>query len=154
MVTVLRDGRSQVAGVGVKVSSAAESTRLLKGKALLDSIWYVYLPGQGSFFVEQSENYWDYLRDIVIPAYRHSGGTWKGTWLGNITDGPETLGMARVVGGSGEFAGMEMLGVETLSVGAWRVEDGPLAAEGQLIIELPSISAEVGAEMDSFPDDN
>jgi len=154
MVTVLRDGRSHVAGVGVKVSSAAESTHLLKGKALLDSIWYVYLPGQGSFFVEQSENYWDYLRDIVIPAYRHSGDTWKGTWMGNITDGPGTLGMARVVGGSGEFAGMEMLGVETLSVGAWRVEDGPLAAEGQLIIELPSVSADVDAEMDSLPDDN
>ena len=62
--------------------------------------------------------------------------------------------MARVVGGSGEFAGMEMLGVETLSVGAWRVEDGPLAAEGQLIIELPSVSADVDSEMDSLPDDN
>lgn len=154
MATVLRDGRNQVAGLGIKVSSAADRTRLLSGKALVDSIWYVYLPGKGSFFVEQSENYWNYLRDIVIPAYRRSGSTWKGKWIGNITDGPGALGTARVVGGSGEFAGMEMLGMETLSVNAWRVQDGPLAAEGQLTIELPTESADVDAELESLPDDN
>jgi len=154
MATVLRDARNQVTGLGIKVSSAAESTRLLNGKVLVDSIWYVYLPGRGSFFVEQSENYWDYLRNIVLPAYRSSGGTWKGKWMGNITAGPGALGTARVVGGSGEFVGMEMLGVETLSVSAWRVEDGPLAAEGQLIIELPSAeSADVDFELDNLPDE-
>jgi hypothetical protein len=154
MATVLRDARNQVAGLGIKVSSAAESTRLLNGKVLVDSIWYVYLPGRGSFFVEQSENYWYYLRDIVLPAYRSSGGTWKGKWMGNITAGPGALGTARVVGGSGEFVGMEMLGVETLSVSAWRVEDGPLAAEGQLIIELPSAeSADADFELDNLPDE-
>lgn len=138
MATVLRDGRSQVAGLGIKVASAAESTRLLEGKALVNSIWYVYLPGRGSFFVEQSENYWDYLRDIVLPAYRNSANTWKGAWVGNVTAGPGVLGTARVVGGPGEFDGLEMLGVESLSVRAWRVEGGPVAAEGQLTIELPA----------------
>jgi hypothetical protein len=138
MVTVLRDARSQVAGLGIKVASAAESTRLFEGKALVNSIWYVYLPGRGSFFVEQSENYWDYLRDIVLPAYRNSANTWKGTWMGNVTVGPGALGTARVVGGPGEFDGLEMLGVESLSVRAWRVEGGPIAAEGQLTIELPA----------------
>jgi hypothetical protein len=138
MATVLRDARSQVAGLGIKVASAAESTRLFEGKALVNSIWYVYLPGRGSFFVEQSENYWDYLRDIVLPAYRNSANTWKGTWMGNVTAGPGALGTARVVGGPGEFDGLEMLGVESLSVRAWRVEGGPIAAEGQLTIELPA----------------
>jgi hypothetical protein len=137
MATVLRDGRNQVAGLGIKVASAAESTRLFEGKALVNSIWYVYLPGRGSFFVEQSENYWDYLRDIVLPAYRNSANTWKGTWTGNVTAGPGALGTARVVGGRGEFDGLEMLGVESLSVRAWRVEGGAIAAEGRLTIELP-----------------
>ena len=118
--------------------SASESTRLFEGKALVNSIWYVYLPGRGSFFVEQTENYWGYLREIVFPAYRNSANTWKGTWLGNVTAGPGALGTARVVGGSGEFDGLEMLGVESLSVRAWRVDGGPVAAEGQLIIELPA----------------
>ena len=138
MATVLRDGRNQVAGLGIKVASAAESTRLVEGKALINSVWYVYLPGRGSFFVEQTENYWDYLRDIVLPAYRSSAGTWKGIWTGNVTVGPGALGTARVVGGSGEFDGLEMLGVESLSVRTWRVAGGPLAADGQLTIELPA----------------
>jgi len=138
MATVLRDGRNQVAGLGIKVASAAESTRLVEGKVLINSVWYVYLPGRGSFFVEQTENYWDYLRDIVLPAYRSSAGTWKGIWTGNVTAGPGALGTARVVGGSGEFDGLEMLGVESLSVRTWRVAGGPLAADGQLTIELPA----------------
>lgn len=138
MATLLRDGRNQVAGIGIKVASRSEDTRLFRGKALINSIWYVYLPGRGSFFVEQSENYWDYLRDIVLSAYRNSANTWTGTWMGNVTAGPGALGTARVVGGSGEFEGLEMLGVESLSVRAWRADNGPVAAEGQLTIELPA----------------
>jgi len=137
MVTVLTDSRNQVAGMGIKMASAGENTRLLEGKALVNSVWYVYLPGRGSFFVEQTENYWGYLRDIVLPAYRSSAGTWKGIWTGNVTSGPATTGTARVSGGSGEFDGMEMLGVESLSVRTWRVSGGPLAADGWLTIEMP-----------------
>ncbi len=138
MATILMDGRNQVMGLGIKVASASEETRLFKGRALIDSIWYVYLPGRGSLFVEQSENYWDYLREVVLPAYRSSANTWKGSWNGNITAGPGVLGTARVVGGSGEFADLEMLGVESLSVRAWRADGGSIAADGQLIIELPA----------------
>lgn len=141
-VKLLRDGRDQVAGLGIKFSSLSEATRLLQGKALVDSIWYVYLPGRGGMFIEQTENYWEYLREVVIPAYRSSADTWTGTWLGNITAGPGALGTARVTGGSGEFAGMETLGLESLSVRAWRVEGGPVAAEGNLLIELPRESAD------------
>lgn len=138
MAAVLRDGRSQAAGFGIKVVSASDSTRLLAGQALVDSIWYVYLPGRGSFFVEQTENYWDYFREVVIPAYRSSANTWTGVWLGNVTSGPGALGTAKVSGGSGEFAAMNMLGVESLSVRVWRANGGPIAAEGRLIIELPA----------------
>ena len=54
-----------------------------------------------------------------------------------LTSGPGSLGTAKVTGGSGEFAGMDMLGVESLAVRAWRVDNGLLAGEGRLIIELP-----------------
>lgn len=140
MATVLRDGRNQTVGLGIKISSLSEKTRLLSGRAITDSVWYVYLPGRGAFFVEQSENYWDYLRNVVLPAYRSSANTWKGSWLGNVTNGPNALGTARVTGSSGEFEGMNMLGVESLSVRTWRVEGGPIAAEGRLLIELPAVT--------------
>jgi hypothetical protein len=136
-VKVLRDGRGQVAGLGIKMSSLSEATRLFAGKAIVDSVWYVYLPGRGGMFIEQTENYWDYLRGIVLPAYRSSAKTWQGTWLGNLTVGPGALGTAKVTGSSGEFSGLEMLAVESLTIRTWRAAGGPLAAEGQLLIEVP-----------------
>jgi hypothetical protein len=135
---VLWDSRNQTAGLGIKVSSASEDTRLLEGQALVNSIWYLYLPGRGSLFIDQNENYWDYLRDIVIPAYRSSADTWRGQWLGNLTAGPGALGTARVTGGSGDFLGLSMLGVESKSIRAWRVDRGAISGEGQLAIELPA----------------
>ncbi len=137
MATVLRDSRNRVAGLGIKMTSASEKTRLLSGEALFDSAWYVYLPERGAFFIEQNENHWDFTRDVVLSAYRSSGNTWNGSWLGNLTAGPEALGTAHVSGSSGEFADMEMLAVESLSMRVWRVDQGPVAADGQLIVELP-----------------
>jgi len=136
-VKELRDGRGQVAGLGIKMSSLSEATRLFAGKAIVDSVWYVYLPGRGGMFIEQTENYWDFLRGIVIPAYRSSANTWQGSWIGNLTAGPGALGTAKVTGSSGEFNGLEMLAVESLAVRAWRSVGGSLAADGQLLIELP-----------------
>lgn len=140
MATVLNDARSQFAGIGIKISSLSEKTRLLSGDAIVDSVWYVYLPGRGSFFVEQSENYWTYLRDIVFPSYRGSANSWKGTWLSDISVGPGALGTAKVTGGSGEFENFEMDAVESLSVKAWSAEEGPISAEGRLTIELPRVT--------------
>ena len=71
--------------------------------------------------------------------------------MGNVTAGPGALGTARVVGGSGEFEGLEMLGVESLSVRAWRVEDGLIAADGQLTIELPANPVEEEPPADDLP---
>lgn len=139
---VLHDARGQAAGFGIKISSLSERTRPLQGAALVDSVWYVNLPGRGALFIEQSENYWDYLRSVVFPAYRSSADTWKGTWLGTLTTGPGALGTARVFGSSGEFAGQEMLAIETMSVKTWRADGGPVAAQGQLLIELPPVAAE------------
>ncbi len=140
--TVLRDARNQTAGVGVKISSLSEKTRLINGEALVDSVWYVYLPGRGSLFIEQSENYWHYMRDIVLPAYRSSSDTWKGNWLGNMTAGPGALSTSKVTGGSGEFANTDAIGVEMLDVRAWSVTSGPVSQEGRLVIELPEIAPE------------
>jgi hypothetical protein len=152
-VKELRDGRGQVAGLGIKMSSLSEATRLFAGKAIVDSVWYVYLPGRGGMFIEQTENYWDFLRGIVLPAYRSSANTWQGNWLGNLTAGPGALGTAKATGSSGEFSGLEMLAVESLVVRAWRTEGGSLAAEGQLLIELPPELSDDSSVDEAFVED-
>lgn len=137
MVSVMRDARSQVAGVGVKFSSLSESTRLLNGEAIVDSAWYIYLPEQGSLFLYQTENFWPFLREVAFPAWRSSGNNWRGTWLGDLTAGPGALATAAVSGGSGSFHGLETIGVESLSVRAFSSDAGLVSAEGRLIIEIP-----------------
>lgn len=142
MTSVIKDARGQVAGIGVKFSSRSESTRLLNGDAIVDSSWYIYLPGRGSLFIEQSENYWPFFREVAFPAWRSSANNWKGSWLGDMTAGPGALGTARVTGGTGGLRGLDTQGVESLSARAYSADEGLVAAEGRLLIELPSIVAD------------
>ena len=72
-VTRLEDSRGGTAGVGIKFSSHSEATRIMQGNALSNSAWHVYLRGQGTMLIDQTENYWAYLRDVVIPARMSSG---------------------------------------------------------------------------------
>ena len=143
MATVLRDSRNVKAAIAVKFSSDSETSSIADGKAMVDSVWHVFIPGQGSLFVEQQENYWGYLREIVIPAHWSGGDSWRGNWTGRVTAGPGALGTSRVVGGSGVFAGLETEGVESLSAKAYSVDAGPVAVDGELTIELPPLDARV-----------
>ena len=147
VATLLHDSRGNVAGLGIKFSSESERTRLLSGEALVDSAWHIYLPGRGTLFIEQSENYWNYVREIVIPAYWSSADSWKGNWHGTLTVGPGALGTARVVGGSGEFDDLATDGIESISAKAYSVDRGPVAVEGQLTIELQKNADATAAEL-------
>lgn len=144
--TVMHDARGRAAGLGVKFSSLSERTRLLQSDALVDSAWYIYLPDRGSLFVEQSENHWAFLRDVVFPAYRSSANSWRGSWLGDLTTGPGALHTAAVTGGAGSLRGLKMEAVESLSVRAYSLDSGPVAAEGRLLIELPRGPQKPGGE--------
>jgi Tfp pilus assembly protein PilZ len=136
MATVMRDARGRVAGIGVKFSSDSESTRLLKGEAIIDSAWYVYLPEHGSLFIEQTENYFPLIREVAFPAWRSSASSWRGNWLGDLTVGPGALGTAAVTGGSGRVKGLRMEGVESISVRAFSADVGLVSSEGRLIIAM------------------
>ena len=140
MATIMRDARNQPAGIGLKIFSLSESTDLLRGKAIIDSIWYIYTPQHGSMFIQQTENYLPFVQEVAFPAWRSSANSWRGTWIGNTTSGPGALGTAAVSGGSGRVKGLDLDGVETLNVRAFSADTGFVAAEGQLLIELPELS--------------
>ena len=135
-VIPLFDVRAEPVGLGVKFSSLSESTRLFSGEANVDSAWHVFLPGKGSLFVGQRENYFDYLRQVVIPAHWSASKNWKGHWRQSLTSGPGVLGTASVVGGSGVFDTMAADAVETHVARAYSARIGPVAVEGELAIEL------------------
>jgi hypothetical protein len=141
-VTVMHDARGQPAGIGVKVSSRSESSDLLRGDAIVDSAWYIYLPRHGGLFVGQSENYWEFLREVAFPAWRRNAKTWRGSWVGDMTAGPGVLGTAFAYGTSGRLKNLEMEAVESLAVQAFSGDRGFISAQGRLIIALPEAGAE------------
>lgn len=136
LITALHDSRGRTRGVGIKFSSASEQTNLLAGNALTDSAWHIYLPDQGTLLVGQTENFWSYGRQIVLPARWNPSDSWLGTWYGITTAGPNSIGTARVTGGSGRFAGMDSEAVEAMSARAYSARLGPVAATGNLTIAI------------------
>ena len=141
-VVLLNDGRGQVAGLGIKFSTDSEQSAPINSKILVNSAWHIYLPGQGTLVVDQIENYWLYLREIVVPARRSSGDNWRGSFFRIVTDGPGALGTARVTGGNGDFAGISSEAVETLTARAYSANEGLVSANGGLTITLPQAATE------------
>jgi len=136
-VTELMDGLGQFTGIGIKFSSESEQTRLINGKALANSVWQVYLPGKGTFMIDQTENYWSYIREVVVPARMSSGDNWRGAFHGVMTSGPGSLGTARVTGGSGLYRNLESEAVESLTARGYSAVQGPVAMTGSLTVALP-----------------
>lgn len=146
LVAQLFDYRGQPVGAGIKFSTLSEETRVLKSEAIVDSAWHIVLPRQGTLLVGQRENRWDFIREIVVPAYWSSADNWKGTWRGLLSAGPNALGTARVFGGSGNFDSVTLEAVEYLRASAYSAQSGPVAADGQLIFEFPEPGTQIAAD--------
>ena len=142
LVVNLTNSRGVTQGIGVKFVSGSERTNLLSGDALIDSAWHLYLPERGSLFVEQTENVWSYVRNIVIPARWNAADSWRGTWYGVMTAGPNALGTARVSGGSGSFAGMTTEATESVNARAYSALEGPVSVTGNLSIAMTEPTAD------------
>lgn len=140
LVVDLLDVRGNPEGIGIKISSPSEKTRLFNSAILVNSVWHLYLPGQGTLAVEQTENYWSYLRDIVILAWRSSADSWRGNWRRNMTIGPGALGTANVFGLGGEYTGLHGEAVESLHAKAYSALQGPVSMTGTLSIALDAPS--------------
>jgi hypothetical protein len=137
LVTTLNDSRGKPVGIGVKFSSDSERSALLDAKILVDSVWHIYLPERGTLFVDQTENFWSYLHDIVIPARLSSGDNWRGSWHGIVSTGPGALGTARVTGSTGALVDTEAEAVEAVSARAYSAITGPVGMTGILTIGFP-----------------
>lgn len=134
--------KGEPVGIGIKFSSDSESTRLLYAQALVDSDWHVHLPDSGSLFIGQTENFWPYLRNIVLPARWNSADSWRGNWFGITTSGPRPLGTGVVAGGSGGYRDITSEAVEALSARAYSAVQGPVAMTGTLTIAVADSTAD------------
>ena len=146
-VVSLLDSRGVPAGIGIKMSSPSERSSLFRSEILVNSAWHLYMPGRGTLAIDQTESFWSYLRDIVIPAWRSSSDSWRGSWSRNTTVGPGALGTARVTGLGGEFDGLQSEAVESLNARAYSVLQGPVSMAGMLNIAISEHSPLLEAEV-------
>jgi len=147
-VVDLHDGSGDVVGIGIKFSSKSEQTRLIDAEALANSVWHVYLPGKGTFMIDQTENYWSYIREVVIPARLSSGKNWRGAFHSIMTKGPGSLGTARVTGGSGMFGNLESESVESITARGYSAITGPVAMTGDITMIVPQMASSVAEAED------
>lgn len=142
LVTVLAGGRGEVAGIGIKFSTDSEQSALISSEILVNSAWHIYVPQQGTLFIDQVENHWSYLREVVLPARWSSGDNWRGSFFRIMTKGPTALGTARVTGGTGNFSGVSGEAVESLTARAYATKGGLVSANGGLTISLEKAAAD------------
>jgi hypothetical protein len=104
LVTKLRDVTGDVVGFASELEAASPETSLAQGRIMTDTFWTVVVPGRGALFLHQTEDNWDLVTRIALPAILLRRD-WTGDWTNVNTVGPRPDGRGAVVGGSGEFAG-------------------------------------------------
>ena len=70
-----------------------------------DTGWALAIAGRGMIFLEQIERSGGLGPRVIQPA-RASGKDWVGDWYITTTVGPLPSGRGRIIGGTGEFAGI------------------------------------------------
>lgn len=134
LVAILHDTTGKPAGIGIRISSWSDDTDLLDARLSKNSDWHIFVPEHGTAFVEQTEDLWPYLRNVVIPGQVKR--EWQGMWYGSVTGGPNALRTARVNGGSGQMQDLRSEAVEFFQVEHYSAEAGPIKSVGRLTLEL------------------
>lgn len=149
-VQTLMHPDESVAGIGVKLSAWSPESRPLMGKWLMNSVWYIYLPGSGGMFVEQKENYWPFVRSVALPAFMNGEKTWEGKFATDLTTGPGPAFEGRVVGASGVLRGhrgeaREAIAVSGFSMGAQHTT-GKTKVQHSLTLAISAPESEVSRQ--------
>ncbi len=114
-VHVLKNRRGEPVGLGIKYFALNEASRVLPTSLVADSSWQVAIPGAGSFFIESQENYWPFVRAVLLPAAL-GDGRWEGRFSADSTVGPKGTFEANFYGGSGVLAGRRGVASESFEL--------------------------------------
>ncbi|MEM7278861.1 MAG: hypothetical protein AAF385_12120, partial [Pseudomonadota bacterium] len=115
-VHAMRNEQGEIVGLGVKMFAWSDESRLLFGKVLSNSVWNVMLPGTGSYFVAETENYWPFVKNVALPAWQASDTGWQGDFTEDTTVGPLGTTEGIMMGGNGVLRGQRGTAKESLSI--------------------------------------
>ncbi|MEO1036755.1 MAG: hypothetical protein AAFX44_14455 [Pseudomonadota bacterium] len=153
-VHALKNRRGEPVALGIKHFALAEDTALLPARAHVNGAWQILIPGAGGFFIESQENYWPFLRAVLLPA-AFGNGNWQGRYESDSTIGPTGTFEAVMVGASGLFADRTGLAKETLAVTEFSLHavGGPPTAFGTLTVvpEDPQVEVDPADDPINLP---
>ena len=130
----LYDNNNNLEGFGIKISSDSKKTNLLSSQTLANSLWHIYLPKKGSFIFHETENFWPYIKNIIIPAHLDKNNNWHGIYRFITTEGPNLDGSGNTIGGHGIFKSKRGFSQESAEITAYSIENGPTIKIGNLRI--------------------
>ncbi len=145
LLHVLENSAGEIAGYGVKMAAWSEDSRVLPPRALVASNWNVVVPGLGSFFVAQNENYWPLLREVILPATQQ--GEWKGSFAGDLTVGPRGTLEGEFTGASGVLRGQRGVARESVSAQQYTLDSQHTAGDLEHALTIV-----IESELSSAPD--
>ncbi len=111
LLTKLRDANGTVVGFTSEQEVVAPESDVLAGKLLTTTTWTLTLPGRGTIFLAEDENQSEFARKAAGPALMQ-GREWNEPWTFVTTAGPDPRQRGVIVGGTGEFTGIEGTFVE------------------------------------------
>ena len=101
----LEDESGKVVGFASELELFPESSPAEVDDVRWDTGWALAIAGRGMIFLEQIEHSGGLGPRVIQPA-RASGKDWVGDWYITTTVGPLPSGRGRIIGGTGEFAGI------------------------------------------------
>lgn len=101
----LTDQNGEVIGFASELELFPEASPAAADDVRWNTGWALALTGRGMIFLDQIERSGG-LGPKVIQPTAASGKDWQGDWLITTTVGPLESGRGRIVGGTGEFAGI------------------------------------------------
>jgi hypothetical protein len=144
-LVVLRDADGRAVGTASRLGAYSRDTDLLLAGVVVESSWLLSLDGVGMAFVLQHENVWPMLKAVALPATLRREA-WQGDLSFTPAAGPREDRAARVIGISGDLAGLEGQLVASYRLRAFDPEVGPTRLEWRAVLSLP-----VTVEADEAP---
>jgi hypothetical protein len=131
----LEDASGTVVGFASELELFPETSPADADDVRWDTGWALAIAGRGMIFLEQVERSGGLGPKVIQPA-RASGQDWVGDWYITTTVGPLPSGRGRIVGGTGEFAGITGSFVELDRLTRFSV-DGNMDVALELRLFLP-----------------
>ena len=144
LLAKVKNKAGEIVGYTSEQEVVSAESNIMAGRMIMDTTWTVTIPGRGTLFLSQREDGSEFAKRAVMPALLMKR-EFNRPWTFVTTAGPLPDGRGRIVGGTGEFEGIDGTFVEVTHLRRFTTQGMLFATiELQLSYKLPSRSPAEG----------